>query len=135
MKKEVSKTEYAIHYIDEEKSLLEQCWTNQEGNMSVEDYKIDMFNYLKFVEKYNIKNALINTELFGFSITPDIQEWIDKNIAVKANCIVKKIAFVLPSDIFAQVSIQQTMDEKEGVKYQNVNYFENINDAEKWILQ
>ncbi len=134
MKKEVTKTEYAIHYVNEELSILEQHWTNHENKMTTDEYKVDMFNYLKFVEKYQIQNALINTFEFGFTIIPDIQEWIDTNIAEKANKIVKKIAFVLPTDIFTQVSIQQTMEENEGGKYQNINYFDKIEDAYKWLI-
>lgn len=133
MKVEVAKTAFAVHYIDEAESRLEQYWTNPNATMSEEEYKVDMFNYLKFVEQYQIKHALIDTRLFGFTITPEVQEWVDKVIAVKANKIVQKIAFLLPSDIFEQVSIQQTMEEQNGQVYGGVAYFETIEEAIKWL--
>jgi len=135
MKKEIAKTCYAVHYLDEELSLLEQLWTNPNETMTTEDYKSDMLNYLTFVEQYQIRRALINTQQFGYIISPEMQEWVDKTIAVRTNKIVKNIAFVLPHDIFEQISIQQTMDEKEGSRYVQVAYFKNDTEAFDWLMK
>ncbi len=134
MREEVSKATFATHYIDEELSLLEQHWTNETGNMSEDDFKTEMFNYLAFVEEYITEKALINTKFFNFSIHSELQIWVDKNISNKANKIVKKIAFILPEDMFAEISIQQTMNEKEGAKYEKIKYFSTIEQARDWLL-
>ena len=46
---------------------------------------------------------------------------------------VKKIAFIESPEIFAQMSIEQTMQEDEGKKIQ-VKHFKNEDNAIKWLL-
>jgi len=135
MKIEVAKSNFAVHYVDTDNSLIEQHWTNVKKKMSIAEYQDEMFNYLKFTSQYKTKNALINALDFGFLITPEVQRWVDENIAQKANEIVENIAFVLPDDFFANVSIQQTMGEHEGMKYQNIRYFKTLESAKEWLLQ
>lgn len=127
-------TSFAAHYINEEQSLLEQCWINPDSKMNIEEYKVDMLHYLQIVKKYQIRFALIDTRQFGFTISPETQDWIDKTIAIEANQIVKKIAFLLPHDLIEQLSIEQTMDEEEGTKYNAIQYFEDKQKAINWLL-
>lgn len=135
MKIVVKKTQFATYSIDEVSSLVEQDWTNNEDKMLLDDYKTEMFNYLKFVEQYKTRNALINLSSFNFPITPEVQKWVDENIAVVSNKIVKKIAFIVPNDIIVQLSVEQTMEEKEGSEYEFVGYFENTDKAMTWLNQ
>ncbi len=131
---EVARTKFAVHYVYTDLSMLEQVWTDETNLMTDDEYKIDMYHYLKFVEKYQLSLALIDTQKFQYLIPIRIQTWVDKKIAARANKIVKHIAFIVPKDIFAQVSVQQTMEESEGICYQNIRYFENKEEAKKWLL-
>lgn len=133
MTKEIHKTKYAIYYLDEVNSVLTQKWTNSNSQMNEEEYKIDMLNYLKYVEEYKTRRALIDTKKFGYSINPKEQEWIDNNIAIKANTIVEKIAFILPTNIFEKVSIEQTMNETKGKEYKYIKYFSTKDEALNWL--
>ncbi|OQX97388.1 MAG: hypothetical protein B6I24_09035 [Bacteroidetes bacterium 4572_128] len=91
MRKKLKETKFVKYYGDLEKSLLEQIWENKDGNMTDDDYKKEMRNYLYFVSNYNFKFSLIDTRLFNYIITPEIQEWVDKKISIITKNIVKKI--------------------------------------------
>ena len=134
MNKLIKKTKFAVYYIDEEDSLLTQIWTNSKQKMNTEQYKIDMVNYLELTTKFKTKKALIDTRLFGYAIDPEVQLWVDKKIAIVTNKIVKKIAFIMSDDLFEQVSIKQTMDEKSGKEYEGTKFFNNEADAKIWLF-
>ncbi len=135
MRRELKKTEYVTHYGDLEISLLEQIWENEEENMTEEDYKNDMKNYLYLVTIYNFKLNLINTKFFAYFINPEVQEWVDENIFTITKNIVEKIAFVVPTNIVAQISIEQTMEEANGLGYKKVAYFDTNEEARFWLLE
>ncbi len=134
MRRKLKKTEYVTYYGDLDVSLLEQIWENEEENMTTEDYKNDMKNYLNLVTAYNFKLNLINTKFFGYFITPEVQAWVDENIFTITKNIVEKIAFVVPTDIVSQISIEQTMEEANALGYKKVAYFNTNEEARIWLL-
>lgn len=102
--------------------------------MTEDDYKNEMRNYLSLVQKHTISFALINLQQFNFTIAPQVQVWVDENIALHANKVVERIAFVLPQDLMVELSVEQVMTENEGKKYKALNYFDNEKIAKKWLL-
>lgn len=134
MEKKILENKFCTYYYDKSENFLVQLWTNETGHMEEEDYKSEMLNYLNFVQKYTISKALINLQQFNFTIAPQLQIWVDTNIAIHANKIVGRIAFVLPQDIMVELSVDQVMTEKEGKNYKALNYFDNPKTAKDWLL-
>lgn len=135
MKVEIFKTDFAIYFLHEEHNIIEQFWVNKEGKMSEEEYKADMLNYLKFVEKYKPSSVLINLLDFNFSIVPSLQEWVDKNIATRTIKILKNIAMIMPTDFVERLSVEQTMEEPETFESSlEINYFDNEQEAIQWLI-
>lgn len=134
MKTEFFKTTYATYFIHEESNILEQFWTNEEGTMTEEDYKKDMWNYLKFVKEKSCPLVLIDLRKFFFSLTPELQVWVDQNISASAIEVVKKIAFLMPADFIERLSVELTMDEEEAQKVEGVAYFDEEQKAMEWLL-
>lgn len=134
MEKIILQNKFCTYYFDDKTTFLIQLWTNETGEMEEEDYKNEMLNYLNFVKIYSAITVLIDLKQFNFPIDPKVQIWVDINIAVYANKIVKKIAFVLPQDIIVELSIDQVMTEKEGQNYKALNYFNNQETAKEWLL-
>ncbi len=130
----IHQTSYAKYYYDPRQSLLIQEWDNSNGTMTDDDYKHDMNNYLKFVREYDIKRALINLLKFNYTIVPEIQQWVDEQITKPAVEIVRSIAFVLPQDLFVQVSVKQVMREKNA-NYEHIEFFNNQDEAIAWLEQ
>lgn len=134
MKTEIFKTTYATYFLHEEPHILEQSWTNEEGSMTEEDYKKDMWNYLKFVKEKSFPLALIDLRKFFFSITPELQVWVDKNITAAAIENIKKAAFLMPADFIERISVELTMDETEAKKGGMIAYFDDRKEAITWLL-
>ncbi len=62
-----------------------------------------------------------------------MQEWMNKEILTIAVDI-KKSAYIVPTELFAQVSVEQTMDEVVGQRIVQ-QYFENESEAWKWLME
>jgi len=133
MRKELYKNEYVAYFLDETKEMIEQIWTNSEGMMSKEEYKSIMLTHLKYVELYKIQKVLVDARELGLTLTPDLQEWIDENITARMNKYVKWISFIVPEELFAKVSIEQTMEEDEGKNIEGVHYFDDEQEARDWL--
>ncbi len=131
---EVYKSEHWSIFHDEELKLLTPVWNNNSESMTEDLYKSEMNNYAQTVEKYKPKQLLIDCRDFCFPITPTIQEWIDKTIFPRVLSVgVTYVAIVIPSELIANLSVQQAMEESEGTKFQT-RYFDNREDAKQWLL-
>ncbi|GAB4395470.1 MAG: hypothetical protein OHK0053_03600 [Microscillaceae bacterium] len=69
-----------------------------------------------------------------FAIAPTVQEWIDKTIFPRVLAVgVLHVAIVIPSELIANLSVQQAMEESEGAKF-ITRYFDKSEDAKQWLL-
>lgn len=78
---------------------------------------------------------LVDTADLGFVVAPETQEWADTTMFPRIIAAgVKYIAFVLSSNIFSQISVEQLMEEK-NVKTANfeIQNFGSVEDAENWL--
>ena len=125
--------EFCTIEIDEVKSIALVTWTAESKNMTVEQFKEEQLAQLEAAKKYQLKYFILNGKLMQFPITPDLQDWIVEN-AIKPSIEVgvKKSATILPKEIFSQVSVEQTMN--DGADDSIAQYFDNIEDAKKWLL-
>lgn len=129
---EVYKNDYWT--ISHKDDLLTPIWNNNSANMTEDLYKSEMENYVELVEKYQPKQLLIDCKEFNFPITPNIQEWIDNKIFPRVLLVgVKYVAIVIPSELIANLSVQQAMEEPEGAKFAT-RYFDNREDGTQWLL-
>jgi len=98
-----------------ENELIWDIWQAETINMKDDDFKVEISAWRDAIVTYKIKNALIDTTHFMYSIAPKIQEWVDENITkATVEAGLQKMAFLVSNEIFSQVSIEQTMDEKSG---------------------
>lgn len=135
MKQEVSNLKYAQCYYDEDKKLIEQVFTNETEDMTTEDFKATMLEYVGLYEKYDINFVLVDSREMRYIVAPDVQEWVNTNIFPSLMPFVKKIAFLVSSDIFEQVAIQQAIDDQKGDMPIQANYFDNEEEARQWLAE
>ncbi len=65
---------------------------------------------------------------------PKLQDWVSEHIfRDMREAGVKKLALIVSSDIIAQMSIEQLVDD-DPVKGFVTGYFDNIEEAKMWIL-
>jgi hypothetical protein len=102
--------------------------------MTEEEYKQEFLNYLDIILKVRPKKIIPDTRNMFFPIAPELQEWTNQTIFPPSlEMGLNKAAFVISQEMIAQLSIEQTMEEHEGVKF-ITRYFDNKEEAKEWIL-
>lgn len=138
---ELSNKFYEDNYVfiaeDLEKSFIYFFYKIAPENMPPmrdEDFQKSMTAYGKRVLEYRHSYLLVDTSNGSYTIAPEMQEWVAKEIAPMTMSLTR-MAFVLSPDIFAQVSLQQMMEE-EGIsdKYSKPQYFDKEEDALQWLF-
>jgi hypothetical protein len=93
-----------------------------------------MLTWFEEVKKIGNVNVLADARQFNFSIVPETQVWVNENvIGLYPKHGVSKLGFLVSPDLFAQVSIEQTIDEKKQAF--QVRYFEEEAGAMQWLSQ
>ncbi len=124
---------YQLTY-DASQELMCYIYLEDNEEMTDEDFQQNMSYYAEMALKYQPKRLLVDNKLLKFTVSPELQKWVVKEIAPKTISL-KKIAFVVASDLFAQVSMQQMMDEEEITQlYGEPRYFSDANKAFAWLL-
>lgn len=116
-----------------EGDLLCHYWKESSKYMSDDIYKTEILHLVPMIEKHRPTKYLLNSELFAFTITPDIQDWTNKHIiAVNFAAGIRYSAMVVPQDFFAFASVEQTMDDFEK-KDLNNRFFAHKREARAWL--
>lgn len=117
-----------------EQELIEMTWLPSTDQMTEEEYKQEFLNYLDIILKVRPKKIIPDTTDMLFPIAPERQDWTNHVIFPPSlEMGLNKVAFVVSKGIISQLSIEQTMEEHEGVKFMT-RYFENKKEAKEWIL-
>ncbi len=109
-------------------------WFKTTENMLDEEYEADMLKFAELALLHKPKYHLIKSVDFLYTITIEMQEWTNNTIfpqLIKAG--IKKIAFLVSSEIIAQISIEQTLEESNASAFA-FKYFDVETDAINWLL-
>jgi len=123
-------------YLDfsEENLLIEWTWLETTSKMTDEDYKQEFLNYVELIKIHRPQRIIADSRKLDFGINPDLQDWTNQTVfPVALEMGLNKAALVLNNDLITQLSIEQTMEEVEGVKF-ITNYFDDLEEARKWII-
>lgn len=67
---------------------------------------------LEMTRKYQPSRVLTNVQNLLYTIPPEMQEWTAKNIiASMIQLGLRRLAYIIPKDFYAQLSIEQLGDE------------------------
>ena len=122
-----------LDFSDKDK-LVEITWLPDTSNMLEDDYKREFTNYLEFIMKVHPKKVIADNKTMFFPISPELQEWTNETIFPPSlEMGLNKAAFVMSPEFVAQLSIEQTMEEGEGMKF-ITQYFDDKTKAKEWIL-
>jgi len=116
-----------------EDNLLQVVWFPTTATMKDNDLMTQQLLQKDTVIQNNVKKMLIDGRNQLFTITPELQERIGREAlqpAIEAG--LQKVAIILPTDIFAMVSIEQTMNEGSALGFETC-YFENEITALAWL--
>lgn len=80
-----------------------------------------------------IEYVLSDLRKFEYIITPELQEWHNERIFQKGIAYgMRKMALLVSPEFYAQMSVEQTMEEQSEVVYR---YFRSEKDAMGWLLK
>lgn len=130
----VYESDYSVFDYDEDNSIFSHIFKSGSENLDTEKFKKEMLTYLEFFEKYKPKKALVNNQDMEYIIVPELQEWHAQNIFPK--CIelgVEMAAIVETPDLFAQVAMEQLMEEETTGGFA-VRFFDDADKAKNWLI-
>lgn len=117
-----------------DEQLIEMIWLPALETMIEEDYKEEFMNYLTIILDVKPKKVVSDTQNMHFPISVELQEWTNQTIFPPSlEMGLNKAAFVISSDIMNQLSVEQIMEETEGIKF-TTQYFTTRKEAKEWIL-
>jgi hypothetical protein len=131
---ELSKNDYVISSLDKTNSIITCKFLSKTRGMSDDAFKNEMEAFVKLVEEHKPKRELVDTLDMAYVITPEMQEWMNKTLFPRYVNILEKVAFLVSPNIFAQVSVEQTMKEETGQGF-TARYFEDGNEAINWLSE
>lgn len=131
----IYKSKFLEISFSENKNLLYFTWLDTTVEMNEEDYKSEMLNYLEELKKYAPSILLVDDRQMQFVISVELQEWIGANIfSVGIEVGLKAFAVVMNEDIITQLSTQLSAEENPEPEILKSAFFDNLEDAEQWLL-
>ena len=110
----------------------EHHWSKESYEMSEEEFKNFQLKNLEIAKQTFPKRLLVNTVDFKFTVTPEIQDWINQDLHPQFERMgMKKIAFLMSTDFYAHFSIEQIFDD---CRFFQVEYFDQEENARLWLL-
>jgi hypothetical protein len=128
------KTDFQLLTFDPDTNLLIITWQENTKLMTEEQYKNEQLQTRDFCLENKPTKLCVNTQNLFFVITPDLQVWTDVNLVqplIEEG--VSRFAFVMPEDIFTQVSIQQAVEENQQ-QLESTRFFDKKAEAMSWLL-
>ena len=131
---EIYKSDYQTIHFDKSKSLLSKSWTPKTEDLDAETFSAEVNQIAECAEKYQAKYILDDTRDFSFTITINLQSWVDNDVFPRFIAAgLKKYAIIASKEFISQLSIEQTMEGEKGSQTFEVQYFDNTDEAHHWI--
>lgn len=119
---------------EEESGIVKQEWLDTSG-LTDELLKSELKEYVKVVEKYQPKGLLSDGRHFDYTIAPELQDWIGREVIGKFIALgVKKYAQIIPEELFSQISVEQTLTDSSTGEFVS-QYFPDEDSAREWLLE
>lgn len=130
----VFENQFARFDVYTEHNLLVLTWSAETQDMSANEWKAINITLVEYFESFHISRLLANTEKLDFIVTPDLQTWAAQEVFPKSlENGLKAVAFVVSKDLFAAVSLEQTMNEGQGQDF-FTQYFSDEQKAKEWLI-
>jgi hypothetical protein len=131
---EIYKSDYQTINFDENTSILSKSWTPKTDDLDADTFVTEVNKIAECAEKHNSKYILDDTRDFSFTITIELQSWVDNKVFPRFIAAgLKKYAIIVSKEFISQLSIEQTMEGQKGTQTFEVLYFDNTEEAQRWI--
>ncbi len=123
-----------IEFFADDKLLI-STWSANLLELSLEEYKELLLKFAEFVTQHRPEKILMDTLKAAYPITPQLQEWLIRNIAVKEmQAGVKRVAYLQPLDFTSKLGIELTREKETAAGTGIVRmFFDDKDEALKWL--
>ncbi len=119
---------------DSKSSILTSFWQTT-ADMSDEEYKKIVLQYVAQVQKHRPRFSLLDAREAAYTVHPTMQEWVNETIKpIYRTGGLEKTAFVMSKHFIAQLSIEQVVDEATDESHKKRRFFDSIEKAKQWLL-
>lgn len=120
---------------DQERNYFKVIRRGYDNEYTEEEYKDLMLAWRNQIEIFKPVHQMVDYQNFFKPVPLHLQKWINENLLAPSLKIgLKKVAFIISRDLYAQISVEQIMQEDVGKNF-IVKYFDNETDAEKWLFE
>ncbi len=113
---------------DEELNCIQQNW---KGFAKSHDFREGILKSVEFLEEKQADKILSNTKEFSV-VKKEDTDWVAKEITpILVEKGMRKMAFIVPSNVFTQVSVNNFKDEAN--KIVSICYFDDVQKAKDWM--
>lgn len=122
----------SINFFSEQNYIL----VVRKANVDIDfkDYKATLDKWLEIILKYKPNKQLIDYSDLTVPLKAEFQQYAYKNLVIpSAECCIKKIAFILSRNLFAQMSVEKIMSKASDIA--EYKYFNDFNKAKNWLLE
>ncbi|AFM03853.1 hypothetical protein Fleli_1426 [Bernardetia litoralis DSM 6794] len=131
---EFYKSAYQTINFDKSKSLLSKSWSSKTEDLEADVFQEEISKIIECSETNQVKYILDDTRDFSFTITIELQSWVDNEVFPRFIAAgLKKYAIIVSKEFISQLSIEQTMEGEKGTQTFEVQYFDNTEEASQWI--
>lgn len=120
---------------NESSKTLKTTW-NTPINISEELYRNEIEEYFKVAYELAPKMILADAVRAYYNIRPETQDWInERSVALNKAVGLRKMAFIVSSDIFSQMTFEKTLDKTVSeVDLLKLQYFDDEKNATDWLM-
>ncbi|NLR90167.1 hypothetical protein [Flammeovirga agarivorans] len=132
--KQLYKSDFQEISYNETHNIIKSSW-NTPINLSEKLYREELNKYFEIIEETSPQLILVDAIRAYYKIKPDTQEWInERNIQIHKKIELRKMGWAVSSDLFSQISFEEALDNVKDETAFQLNYFDDILEAEKWLL-
>lgn len=123
--------EFSIDFF-ENSSILKFVWKDKP--ITVAKFKDLVLLYADEAKKYKVKNLYIDAICNSVTMTKEVQDWHDTVIVKKyVDAGVKKMGFLVPKNIFSEMTHKQTFEKENAKGALQINFFGQEDAALEWF--
>lgn len=133
MKTTVYNSDYLSLEYFQKYQLLIRHWKKTSFYLSDSDFQTEMLQVKKYILEYLPTYLLGDTHNFLYVIRPDMQIWLDQEFYARlSEWGVLKMAFVTSKDTYANMSVEQSIEESN--KSYMIQWFSTEYEAIEWLI-
>lgn len=132
MSKNVYASPYSSIEVDPEKKLMRVVWFKESIDLNEEQVMQEISKILDFLKEYSISYILVDSRKYPFRTNETLQRWINYTYMPKiVDNGILRYAIVVEKKI--QSIYEDFQDEDDVEDDITVEYFTDLNEAERWI--